>query len=74
VFTQQVPELSGFTALQKLELSYNRIHSLAQLTSLGSMGLRELYAANNAIQQIEVCNPSMPKTFFHASLGTDKAR
>ena len=50
----QVPELRGFTGLRKLELSYNNIGSLAPLSSLGCVGLRDLYLANNAIQHMQV--------------------
>ena len=50
----QIPDLAGFEALQKLELSYNRIESTEPLTSLGSTALQELYLANNALHKIEV--------------------
>ena len=51
----QIPPLGGYTALRTLELSYNSISSLQPLTQLHSPNLDELYLANNAIQQIEVC-------------------
>lgn len=51
----QVPPLRGFTALQTLELSYNSISSLQPLSTFQSTNMEELYVANNAIQQIEVC-------------------
>ena len=50
----QVPPLEGYTALQILELSYNRISSLRPLNQLQSLKLEELYVANNAVQQIKV--------------------
>jgi Leucine-rich repeat (LRR) protein len=50
----QIPALSDFTSLQRLELSYNQIQSLQPLQSLGSTGLTDLYVANNAVQKIEV--------------------
>ena len=51
----QIPLLGGYTALQTLELSYNSISSLQLLSILQSMNMEELFVANNAIQQIEVC-------------------
>lgn len=50
----QVPDLSAFTALRHLELSYNAIRSLAPLAACGATGLQELYAASNKIT--EVCS------------------
>ena len=50
----QIPQLAGYTVLHTLEVSYNSISSLQPLTSLQSTNLRELYVANNAVQQIEV--------------------
>ncbi|KAK9919072.1 hypothetical protein WJX75_009137 [Coccomyxa subellipsoidea] len=50
---KDIPALSDFTSLQRLELSYNQIQSLQPLQSLGSTGLTDLYVANNAIQKIE---------------------
>ena len=54
VLCLQVPPLEGYTALQILELSYNRISSLRPLNQLQSLKLDELYVANNTVQQIEV--------------------
>ncbi len=48
-----VPDLTGFSALTRLELSYNELRSLAPLSSLRALQLTELYAANNKITTIE---------------------
>ena len=48
----QVPDLSSFTALRHLELSYNEIHSLAPLASCCASSLQELYAASNKISEV----------------------
>ena len=47
-----MPDLSAFTALRHLELSYNGIRSLAPLTGCGASGLHELYAASNKISEV----------------------
>ena len=47
----QVPDLSAFSSLRHLELSYNAIHSLAPLKTCGATRLEELYAASNKISE-----------------------
>ena len=49
----QAPDLAAFGQLQRLELSYNELRSLAPLTSLGAPGLCELFAASNKLPGIE---------------------
>ncbi len=48
----QVPDLSAFSALRHLELSYNAVHSLAPLKACGATRLEELYAASNKIAEV----------------------
>ena len=48
----QVPDLTAFSALRHLELSYNAIHSLAPLKACGATGLEELYAASNKVAEV----------------------
>ena len=48
----QVPDLSAFSALRHLELSYNAVHSLAPLKACGATRLEELYAASNKISEV----------------------
>ncbi|KAK9843784.1 hypothetical protein WJX81_006222 [Elliptochloris bilobata] len=50
---KQAPDLAGFGALARLELSYNELRSLAPLASLAASGLRELFAASNKLPAIE---------------------
>lgn len=50
----QIPDLAGFVALQRLELSYNSVQSMEPLTRLDSTALHELYIANNALPKLEV--------------------
>lgn len=50
-----IPDLSALTALQRLEVSYNQIKSLAPLTSLKSASLSALYAASNRISSVRAC-------------------
>jgi len=49
----QVPELRDFVQLQRLELSYNELRSLAPLSALASPALEELFAASNKLPCIE---------------------
>lgn len=49
----QIPDLSAFTNLRMLELSYNEIRSLAPLASLTAGQLTELYVASNKVTKIE---------------------
>ena len=49
----QVPELRNFGQLQRLELSYNELRSLAPLSALASPALEELFAASNKLPCIE---------------------
>ena len=46
-----MPDLSAFSSLRLLELSYNAIHSLAPLKACGATRLEELYAASNKISE-----------------------
>jgi hypothetical protein len=46
-----VPDLSAFSSLRLLELSYNAIHSLAPLKACGATRLEELYAASNKVSE-----------------------
>ena len=50
----QVLNLSAFTALRHLELSYNAIRSLAPLATCGAAHLEELYAASNKISEVGI--------------------
>lgn len=50
-----IPDLSALVALQRLEVSYNLIKSLAPLTSLKSASLSALYAASNRISSVRAC-------------------
>ena len=65
----QVPDLSAFSALRHLELSYNAIHSLAPLKACGATRLEELYAASNKIAEVRwhragsSCSRSTPACF-----------
>lgn len=52
-----MPDLSAFTALRHLELSYNAIRSLAPLSACGATGLQELYAASNKITEVRAPSP-----------------
>ena len=47
-----MPDLSAFSALRHLELSYNAVHSLAPLKACGATRLEELYAASNKIGEV----------------------
>ena len=60
-----VPDLGALAALQRLELSYNEIKSLAPLTSLRSATLSALYAASNRISLVRrhiACTASTCRT------------
>ena len=57
-----MPDLSAFSALRHLELSYNAIHSLAPLKACGATRLEELYAASNKIA--EVCAAWQLRSFL----------
>ena len=50
---RQAPDLGAFGALQRLELSYNELRSLAPLAALAAPGLAELFAASNKLPGIE---------------------
>ena len=50
---RQAPELGAFGGLQRLELSYNELRSLAPLAALAAPGLAELFAASNKLPGIE---------------------
>ena len=54
-----MPDLSAFTALRHLELSYNTIRSLAPLAACPAAGLQELYAASNKISEVRALNPKL---------------
>ena len=51
----QLPSLASFTVLQRLELSYNGLRTLAPVAQGGLGCLRELYAASNKLTGLEVC-------------------
>mmetsp|Transcript_4993 Transcript_4993/g.10772 ORF Transcript_4993/g.10772 Transcript_4993/m.10772 type:complete len:327 (+) Transcript_4993:33-1013(+) len=48
----EIPSLSGFKNLRRLELSYNEIRSISPLQSLDSGALEELYVASNKVLTI----------------------
>lgn len=50
----QLPSLAVFSALQRLDVSFNQFRSLQPCTSLPGEALTELYAASNKISKIEV--------------------
>ncbi|KAK9807493.1 hypothetical protein WJX72_000775 [[Myrmecia] bisecta] len=50
---KQIPSFRGFSSLQRLELSYNEIRSLAPLTDLSTAHIQELYVASNKVTCIE---------------------
>ena len=47
-----IPDLSALIALQRLEVSYNGIKTLAPLTSLEGANLSALFAASNKISSV----------------------
>lgn len=49
----EVPDLAGFSALTRLELSYNELRSLQPLKLLPALQLSELYAANNKVSVMQ---------------------
>lgn len=53
----QVPPLGPLTALRRLELSYNGIKSLSQLTALATQNLSDLYVASNRISSVRLFGP-----------------
>ncbi|GMH35388.1 hypothetical protein BSKO_03256 [Bryopsis sp. KO-2023] len=50
---QTLPVLTGFPSLKRLEISYNEIRSMSDISRLGSTSLMELYLASNKITKIE---------------------
>ena len=57
----QLPSLGAFSALQRLDVSFNQFRSLQPCTSLPGGAMTELYAASNKMSKIEVrCHGVMP--------------
>lgn len=50
----QLPDLSAFASLEKLDLSINHLRSMATLSTLQAPHLRELYLTSNKLSSIEV--------------------
>ena len=50
----QLPSLAAYSALQRLDVSFNQFRSLQSCSSLPGGALTELYAASNKISRIEV--------------------
>ncbi|KAL3136560.1 hypothetical protein ABBQ38_005806 [Trebouxia sp. C0009 RCD-2024] len=49
----QLPDLSAFASLEKLDLSINQLRSMAPLSTLQAPSLRELYLTSNKLSSIE---------------------
>ena len=63
----QLPSLAAFSALQRLDVSFNQFRSLQPCTSLPGGALTELYAASNKISRIEVRPPWLQAGAVHDS-------
>ena len=50
----QLPDLSAFASLEKLDLSINHLRSMAPLSTLQAPQLQELYLTSNKLSIIEV--------------------
>lgn len=56
----QLPDLSAFASLEKLDLSINQLRSTAPLATLQSPNLQELYLTSNKFSTIEVKHRPWP--------------
>ena len=50
----QLPDLAVFVSLNKLDLSMNQLRTMAPLSSLQALELKEVYLTSNKLSHIEV--------------------
>ena len=66
----QLPDLSAFVSLEKLDLSINHLRSTAPLSTLQAPQLQELYLTSNKLSGIEVLSYPLE---FDTALQTKRA-